>query len=322
MFACGEAGFVPILAHPKGTWASLDPRRVEDFPIILDHLSLALVGRPYRLGPLGEGEDSSHPLYRLDVFDCTTYLETIMANAYCFRDRRSNCLETQMRKIRYGGNRVSFAERNHIPELDWLPHNQARGYLADLSTKIFPGAWNEAESTIDRSAWLAQKGIAEKSNAVTVKLPYLPVSFFFRKTELTPPAKEYLDKKLAAARKDIQQRRIEGVDEKLLEREKFRADLEYLRATNEPISDRIAAIPSGTVLNLVRAPIKVHAKALLTPLISHQGLVIQTDHGPRLRHTAPNVGHSMDQSLADYLLRYVRSSNYRGIALFRLLPAR
>src|SRR6185437_14935756 len=102
--------------------------RSEEFPKILDRLSLALIGRPYLLGPLGEGTDADHPLYRTDVFDCTTFLETIMANAYCNRDRRRFCLESQMREIRYSRGRIAFAERNHIPELDWLPNNVAKGY--------------------------------------------------------------------------------------------------------------------------------------------------------------------------------------------------
>jgi hypothetical protein len=284
-----------------------------DLPSTLDRASAALLGRPYELGPLGEGTDK--PLYRTDAFDCTTYIETVMAVAYCAGENGAACVKKRMNEIRYGGGTVSFAERNHIPELDWLPHNVEKGFLEDLSGAFFPGEWKTARSTIDRAAWLESKG-AKGPAVPAVDLKYLPVSYFFEHAELKPADLEVLDEKLAAAKAAA----AEEKDEELRVKKNFRAELEYLRATWVAKTDRLAQIPSGTILNLVRAPVKDKVKARLSTLISHQGLVLQTAKGTRLRHAAANVGHVSEQSLADYLLRFVKSGNYCGIALYRILP--
>src|ERR1035437_2644460 len=77
--------FPPVIARPRGALARLDPTRARDFAEILNQVSAALLGKPYQLGPLGEGKfgaEDPDPLYRLDAFDCTTFIETVMANAY------------------------------------------------------------------------------------------------------------------------------------------------------------------------------------------------------------------------------------------------
>lgn len=283
---------------------------------ILERVSAPLVGRPYQLGPLGEGDNL--PLYRLDAFDCTTFVETVMANAFCYPAGTASCLETEMARIRYRGPRISFRDRNHVPELDWLPNNVRRGFLRDLSATLFPGEWREAIPTIDRELWLASKG--EKPDPAgeskAVPLHFLPVSFFFVKKSLTTAERAEGDTKLEASAAEAAQE----ADKEEAARIKFRGQLAFLRATYVPVPDRLEQIPPGTVLNLVRAPVKDAAKARLTPLISHQGLIVRGKDGLRIRHAAPNVGHVSDQPLADYLLRYVRSGNFRGISLYQILP--
>ncbi|MGZ3659630.1 MAG: N-acetylmuramoyl-L-alanine amidase-like domain-containing protein [Bdellovibrionota bacterium] len=321
--------FVPIIAYPRGALAALDPRKSADFPRILDAESAALVGKPYELGPLGEGD--SLPLYRLDAFDCTTFIETVMANARCFR-LKPGCLEKQMRAIRYHSASISFRNRNHVPEIDWLPENVRNGFLNDLSTTLFPGEWLTAVPTIDREIWLSSRTkekpprASGKQPAGSPKLSFLPVSYFFRPADLKPEEKMALDDKLASVKKEITEKRAaaELTPEQAheLDKRQFRADLEYLRHVFVADENRLKQIPSGTVLNLVRAREKDPAKAKLTTLIAHQGLILQKDGEARIRHAAPNVGHVSDQPLADYLLRYVRSAHYRGVSLYEILPPR
>jgi hypothetical protein len=318
--------FVPVIPHPRGALASLDPRKPGDFSRILDAESAALLGKPYELGPLGEGD--TLPLYRLDAFDCTTFIETVMANARCFR-HKPDCLEKEMRTIRYHGGRISFRNRNHVPETDWLPGNVQNGLLKDLSETLFAGEWRTAVPTIDRELWLSSrtKEKAPKSSAAEakpLKLAYLPVSYFFRPADLKPEAKKILDDKLAATKKEVAEKRAAASADQEQSHEfdklQFRADLEYLRAAFVAETERLKQIPSGTVLNLVRVPEKDPAKARLTTLIAHQGLIVQRNGETRIRHAAPNVGHVSDQPLADYLLRYVRSAHFRGVALYQILP--
>ena len=315
--------FKPVLAHPHGALAPLDPKKSPDLNEILDRVSAALLGKKYQLGPLGEGDDAAHPLYRLDIFDCTTFLETVMANAYCFSagERRPDCLAKSMQKIRYGGGQISFLERNHIPELDWLPHNVSHGFLEDLSTSFHPSEWHTALITIDRDLWMASLGKTAKTKepAPARTLAYLPVAHFFTKSQ--PDV--LLADKFAAMEKEIAAKMaapgISKDEREQLTKEKFRVEMEFLKLEFVPLEDRLKEIPSGTVLNLVRAAVTDAAKAKLTPLISHQGLILQKSDGPHIRHAAANVGHVSDQRLADYLLRYVKSSNVRGISLYRIL---
>ncbi|MGZ3695192.1 MAG: N-acetylmuramoyl-L-alanine amidase-like domain-containing protein [Bdellovibrionota bacterium] len=323
--------FLPVVAKHSAAQEKLNPARQEDLAKVLDIVSKALLGKSYVLGPLGEGEGAKEdpdPLYRLDAFDCTTFIETVMANAYCFqaKSQMGSCLKNKMRKIRYAGENISYKDRNHIPELDWLPNNTKRGFLEDLRPKLFTGQWLPAAISIDRELWLAKEKAEgekteEKKGSVVTKGEhfYLPVSFFFKKIELNEAQKKELDEKLAKAQKEI---KPDEEDKLELAKAKFRAELEFLRATYQPIEERLNEIPSGTILNLVRANLKDKAKARLTPLITHQALIIQKNGVAYIRQAAPTGGHVGEQKLGEYLLRYVRSANYRGISLYRIIPSR
>ena len=51
----------------------------------IDLTSAYFINTPYKLGPLGEGPEGlfdQDPLYSFDVFDCTTFVETVMALHY------------------------------------------------------------------------------------------------------------------------------------------------------------------------------------------------------------------------------------------------
>ena len=78
------------------------------------------------LGPLGEGDarrGEAKPRFRLDSFDCVTFLETSLALA---RARDTSDLLVRMDSIRYLDGRVEWRWRNHFFEGDWLPRNAAR----------------------------------------------------------------------------------------------------------------------------------------------------------------------------------------------------
>ncbi len=323
--------WLPVIAKPWPETKKLSASRAEDFPKILDKISGSLIHRPYQNGPLGEssGEDPD-PLYRLDVFDCTTYLETVMANAFRTESgtAKPECLKEKMLAIRYRGKQVGFAERNHIPESDWLPNNAKKGFIRDLRTSFYPDAkeWKHSPPVMERDAWLATKMKAppapEARKDPQQELNYLPVSFFFEPVPMEEKELAALKTALAATKKEIEERKkLAATDEEKAELDinSFHADLDFLRKTQRPLDDRLRAIPSGTVLNLVHAPLKDPAKNKLSPMITHQGLILQLADGAYLRHAAPNNTHVSSQKLDDYLRRYVRSANYRGISLFQIL---
>ena len=74
----------------------------------------AFLGAPYANSPLGEEiAPDTDPLIRFDAFDCTTFVETVLANG----DIR------KLNRIRYQNGNVGFLNRNHFIETDWLHNN-------------------------------------------------------------------------------------------------------------------------------------------------------------------------------------------------------
>lgn len=328
----GPAEFLPVIQKPGAETKKLSAKNAQDFPKILEKITGLLLYKEYQNGPLGEetGEDPD-PLYRLDVFDCTTFLETVMANAICTEagTAKPACLREKMQAIRYAGKEVNFTSRNHIPELDWLPNNVRKGFLRDLHGILFPGApeWKSALPSMDRDAWLATKmkePPAKTGKSEAPGLNFLPFSYFFEPVKMDEKELAALKATLAAAKKEFDEKKqMAGVTEEEkadLDINSFHADLEFLKKTQTPIEERLRAIPSGTVLNLVHAPWKSAAKAKLLPMITHQGLILQLPDGAYIRHAAPNNKHVSSQKLGDYLRRYLRTTNYRGISLYQILP--
>lgn len=114
--------------------------------------SRALLGRGYLLGPLGEGDSARgepKPRFRLDSFDCVTYLETSLALA---RARDTSDLLGRMDSIRYLGGKVDWRWRNHFFEGDWLPRNSARVALV-----LFPEDTTVVRR-LARKAFYAKRG--------------------------------------------------------------------------------------------------------------------------------------------------------------------
>jgi hypothetical protein len=95
-----------------------------------------LLGAPYVLSPLGEGSGRDpDPRFRLDAFDCMTFVETAVAlgSAGSLDEAR-----VALDDIRYSGA-PSWANRNHEVLSQWIPANLAKGWIAP-ATPAPPGA--------------------------------------------------------------------------------------------------------------------------------------------------------------------------------------
>ncbi len=100
---------------------------------LLRAVTQPLVGRPYVLSPLGEGEGiDPDPRLRLDAFDCVTFVETALALAAA--PSVAEVLPT-LDALRYAG-RVSYASRNHFVEAQWIPENLRHGWIRPISQEI------------------------------------------------------------------------------------------------------------------------------------------------------------------------------------------
>ncbi len=120
------------------------------------------LGTPYVRDPLGEEKaPDTDPLIRFDAFDCTTFVETVLAD---------DDIE-KLTKIRYKNGKVDFLNRNHFVATEWLPNNS--WLVENVSAKYGKTAIRNV--TINRSAWLKNvHNISVKQPLRTANLEYIP----------------------------------------------------------------------------------------------------------------------------------------------------
>jgi len=119
----------------------------------IEAISTPLLGAPYALDPLGEGEGiDDDPLERWDRFDCLTFVEQVLVEAYASPVLPA---ETVLSELRYGGAPPSYDNRNHFMELQWIPNAIRRGYLLDITDHF--GRTTDLTLTVDDALW-AQYG--------------------------------------------------------------------------------------------------------------------------------------------------------------------
>jgi hypothetical protein len=130
----------------------------------IDAISHRLLGAPYQLGPLGEeAPPDADPRFRLDVFDCTTYIETVLALALAGEDDEAAARQ-RLDRIRYHDGVPRFAARRHLIDAQWIPQLEHDGVVRDVTRRIGGGAARTATLHLERAQWqktdLAKQGLA------------------------------------------------------------------------------------------------------------------------------------------------------------------
>ena len=99
------------------------------------------LGAKYIRDPLGEEHaPDTDPLIRTDAFDCTTFVETVMAGGDV----------SNLNQIRYKDGEIDFLNRNHFIETDWLKNNANR--VENVSAQY--GKTATRRLTINKAGWL------------------------------------------------------------------------------------------------------------------------------------------------------------------------
>ncbi len=126
--------------------------------------SALLAGAPYRLSPLGEGRGPDpDPRFRLDAFDCVTFVETALALGSAASVAEAARL---LDDVRYHGS-PDFAHRNHYVEAQWLPSLVEKGWLEPATRRVAPEVAVRVEKRLDAALWRA----AERAGHVLPGLP-------------------------------------------------------------------------------------------------------------------------------------------------------
>lgn len=120
------------------------------------------MGAKYMRDPLGEEKaPDNDPLIRTDAFDCTTFVETVMAGGDV----------SNLNQIRYKDGKIDFMNRNHFIESDWLANNKNR--VENVSSQF--GKTVTRHLTIDKAAWMKKvHGIDADIAPVKTSIEYVP----------------------------------------------------------------------------------------------------------------------------------------------------
>ncbi|MFH1808236.1 MAG: N-acetylmuramoyl-L-alanine amidase-like domain-containing protein, partial [Pseudomonadota bacterium] len=116
-------------------------------------ISSRLHGAPYAFSPLGEGRGQppdEDPRFRVDRFDCTTFVETVVALSLAHDLDEARVL---LDHLRYQDGKVSFATRKHFPEAQWIPLNIHDGFFTDITRQVGGDRVVIARKRLDSEVW-------------------------------------------------------------------------------------------------------------------------------------------------------------------------
>lgn len=265
----------------------------------IDLISSYFKGQPYILGALGEGAKAQYdqfPKYRVDGFDCDTFVNTVLplATASSLKSFQ-NCLKN----TRYYHGIVSYITRNHFTSIDWNKNNQQRGLLKDITLDI--KAQNNqpvalfAKATINKPGWYAHKTLA------TIRLEHS-----------TPSKQEALLATLKATGSAL------PVTESVLPY----LPLTALFKDNKPNLYLFSQIPSGAIIEIVRPNWDLRKQIGTSLNISHLGFAIRVKDQLIFRQASSEYAKVVDVPLIDYLQKTRTSPTIKGINVQRVLPTK
>ncbi len=177
-------------------WAWLEPASpqrvpvepIEDLAAVVERATRVLLGREYRVSPLGEGKPpDSDPRFRLDAFDCTTFAETALALALAGEPDEVDEVLSWLDRLRYEERRADFESRRHLMTTQWLPGLQALGVLLEVTDEVAGEAMPRVRLELDLTRWhtrsIARELVLpdERIPVGSFDLPYVPLD---RATEI------------------------------------------------------------------------------------------------------------------------------------------
>ena len=264
----------------------------------IKYFSDALLNKPYILGGLGEGVDGTFdqdPLYRMDGFDCLTFVETVISLALANnRFEFAKCMD----QIRYQDGQRSFATRNHFTSLDWNINAQKQTFLQDITNQLKDKNGKPvakiAIATIDKAAWY--KNLSEKQL------------------------------KLKNSNENTQQELLEKLKQTGNQFVPVKASIPYIPLTTlfhnqkKPNQFIFNQIPDGAVVEIVRPGWDLRKKIGTCLNVSHLGFAIRKN-GKLFFREASSVQHkTIDTPLAEYLKKAIDSPTIKGINIQVVVP--
>ncbi len=253
--------------------------------------SAFFLGKPYHLWQTGEGKNGKfdqNPIYRTDMFDCGTYVETVLALA---ESNNLKQFKQNILKIRYKDAKISYLNRNHFISVDWNPNNMLNGYIKDITYKFVDQQGKPvaviAETTINKPGWYRKKD----QNAIT---------------SLQNLSKLQLDELVT----ELQQLSAETQQEKSV---MLYVPLSKLFTNGKPNEYLFNQIPSGSIIEIIRPNWDVWSDIGTRINVSHLGFAVRTKKGLMYREASSLEHKVIDTPLEKYLQSYLFSKTVKGI---------
>ncbi len=236
-------------------------------------------------GPLGEGSYCDYnckPMYRFDAFDCTTFVEMMLALATTKISKNANAtirqFEKQVIEIRYSTPQdISYLTRNHFPETDWIPHNtRLGGLLMDATHAIGVTPVLTPPALIDKKNWYAHKTLSDICVWDAV----------------------------CSAPQDIQQEKLSELQKagQLMPNETATLFYVPIEKLVDAQARSLSYIPNGAIVQFIRPNWDVNGITHMH--VAHQGIVVQDAEGTWLHHASSAQGKMVRVSLRTYLEHY------------------
>ncbi|GEM_PF-5860549 len=267
----------------------------------IDILTNHFLDKPFIDYPLGEGQMyDERPRWRIDGFDCATFVETIAALAL---SPDLGEFEETVIKVRYMNNEPTFETRAHFPDADWNKNLISRGLAQDITEKIGLNQSKIYRYEINRRGWYEKlsiertfpsspaklsilRSLGSKYGVEPVEVPYIPI------TSIVTP-----DPNGNISLKDYDPRRPD---------KRFKV--------NQALLDRI---PSGAVFGLLR-PQQMDPKIFGTKqVISHRGFVLR-EKNLKWRHMTIFKRRSIESEMIKELIFRLEDSDLLGIQFLEL----
>jgi hypothetical protein len=232
-------------------------------------------------GPLGEGKACDYnckPLYRFDAFDCTTFVEMMLAlattDATGDADYTFKSFNNQVIDIRYSDpKKISYLTRNHFPEVDWMPHNTREGgLLTDITGGLGIDPVETPTAVINKKNWYAHKKLSDICIWDDV---------------CSAPMKEQKAKLV-----ELQKAGASMPNEKVTV---FYLPVKKILESKENVA---AKIPNGSIVQFVRPNWNTGSTHMH---VAHQGIVVQDAAGTWLHHASSRDKEMQRVKLMNYL---------------------
>ena len=261
-------------------------------------ISSQFLGARYLLGSLGEGSNALYdqfPRYRIDAFDCDTYVNTVLSLALA---SSFTSFQQCVKNIRYKNGIVSYIDRNHFTGLDWNQNNQQRGLIKDITMSFkdqnHQSVAKIAEAVINKPNWYAYKTIN------TIRLEH---------TNQKTAEQRLRELKNKASKLEITSERVPYLPLTALFPEK-----------NKPNMHLFVQIPHGAIIEIVRPNWDLNQKIGTSLNISHLGFAIRDKGQLYFREASLEYGKVVDVPLIEYLEKALNSPTIKGINVQVVLP--